>query len=81
LEAGCSILRECLDVYEGNLLNGLTAYNAGIHGAKKYIAKKDYHFARKVLYWYWKYLWEDIIKNYELRIKNDRKDIKDNGIN
>lgn len=72
IDAGCSILRKCFDAYDNNLLNGLTAYNAGIAGARKYIKKKDYHYARKVLDWYWKYLWQDIIKNYELRIKNGK---------
>ena len=70
INTGCSILRKCFDAYDGNLLNALTAYNAGIHGAKKYIKRKDYHYAHLVLSWYWKYLWQEIIKNSQLTIKN-----------
>jgi len=67
INSGCSILRKCLDAYKNDIVMSLTAYNAGIKGAKRMLKrKKPLVYAREVLKIY-KQILEDKIyesKNY-----------------
>jgi DNA (cytosine-5)-methyltransferase 1 len=50
INSGCSILRKCLDAYKNDIVMSLTAYNAGIAGAKRMLKrKKTLVYAREVL--------------------------------